>query len=165
MQATLSWLRARAENVAVALLTAMFLAFVVQVFTRYVLNDPLGWTLEACLTFWLWTVFWTSAFVLEDRDHIRFDMLYLAAGPRLRRGFALASAAAVVAGLGAALPDTLDYIAFYKIKSSATLGIRLDVVFSVYGLFAIAVILRYLARAWRMARGTPMRDIDGESRA
>ncbi len=32
--------------------------FILQIVTRYVINHPLGWTLEACLTLWLWLVFW-----------------------------------------------------------------------------------------------------------
>ncbi|TPL82638.1 TRAP transporter small permease, partial [Mesorhizobium sp. B2-3-13] len=66
MSATIRWLQARADNVAVALLAAMFIAFILQIFTRYVINDPLGWTLEVCLTTWLWLVFWSSAFVLTE---------------------------------------------------------------------------------------------------
>ncbi|MCK6453067.1 MAG: TRAP transporter small permease subunit [Alphaproteobacteria bacterium] len=165
MRGTLGWLRARADNVAVALLAAMFLSFILQIFTRYVINHPLGWTLEACLTAWLWLVFWGAAFVLGDRDHVRFDVLYMAAGKRLRRGFALASALAILAGFTASLPDSIDYITFYSIKSSATLGIRLDIVFSVYALFAVAVIVRYALRAMDLLRGRVPEATEEEPRA
>jgi TRAP-type C4-dicarboxylate transport system permease small subunit len=153
MHTTLAWLRARADNVAVALLTVMFLSFILQIVSRYILRDPLGWTLELCLTMWLWVVFWGSAFCLRDREHVKFDIFYLAAPVRLRRIFALVSALAIVAGLAAALPATLDYITFYKIKKSATLRIRLDYVFSVYAVFAVAVIARYALRALAFSRG------------
>lgn len=153
MQAAFRWLHARAENVAVGLLTVMFLSFMLQIVSRYVFNSPIGWTLELCLTMWLWLVFWTSAFCLHDRDHVRFDMLYLMANRRTRRVFAIVTAVAIAGGILAALPATLDYITFYKIKKSATLRIRLDVVFSVYAVFAVAIIARYGLRAWRFARG------------
>jgi TRAP-type C4-dicarboxylate transport system permease small subunit len=153
MSATLRWLRARADNVAVALLAAMFAAFMLQIFARYVINYPIGWTLEVCLTTWLWLVFWSSAFVLTERDHVTFDLFYLIASRRMQRVLGLVSAVAIVAGFAAALPATLDYITFYKIKKSATLHIRLDVVFSVYGMFAVSVIIRYVWHIWRLARG------------
>lgn len=153
MRPVLGWLQARAENVAAGLLAAMFLTFILQIFTRYVINHPLGWTLEACLTLWLWLVFWTAAFVLEDRDHVRFDLVQAATTRRLQRLFALVSAVAIVAGLLAALPASLDYITFYKIKRSSTLRIRLDIVFSIYGVFAVAVIVAYGLRAWAILRG------------
>jgi TRAP-type C4-dicarboxylate transport system permease small subunit len=153
VKAALGWLHRRTENVAVALLAAMFVSFLLQIVTRYVINAPLGWTLEVCLTCWLWLVFWGSAFNLEDRDHVKFDVIYVSVSRQARRALALVSAVAIVAGFLAALPATIDYITFYKIKRSATLHIRLDVVFSVYAVFAAAMIARYGIRAFTLARG------------
>lgn len=161
MQAVLKWLHARTENVAAALLALMFLTFILQIVSRYVFNNPLTWTLELCLTLWLWVVFWGAAFNLRDIDHIRFDMLYMECNKPMRRVFALVSAVAIVAGLLAALPATIDYITFYKIKKSSTLRIRLDVVFSIYGIFVVAVVTRYALRAWHLLRGG---DPDNEER-
>ena len=164
MQRALQFLRDRAENVAAAMIAAMFVLFIVQIAARYVFNAPLGWTTEACLTLWLWLVFWGGAFVLDERDHVRFDVLYLAVGAPLRRKFAIVSALAISGGLLAALPATLDYISFYKIKSSSILLIRLDIVFSIYGIFAAALVLRYGLRAWRLARGADPETLEGAPR-
>jgi len=153
MNAALDWLRARAENMAVGLLAAMFVSFILQIFFRYVVNQPLSWTLEACLLTWLWLVFWAAAFLLDDKDHVRFDIVYAGAGPRMRRIFALISAAAIVAGFVTAYPATLDFISFMKIEKSSSLGIRLDYVFSAYLVFAVAVIIRYGLRAVRLLLG------------
>jgi C4-dicarboxylate transporter DctQ subunit len=160
MSATLRWLRARADNVAAGLLAAMFVAFLLQIVSRYVFNNPIGWTQEVCLTTWLWLVFWGSAFVLDERDQVKFDVIYHWVGYRARRIFALVSAAALLMGFLASFPATLDYITFYKIKKSATLGIRLDVVFSVYGLFALAVIVRSALRILHLVRGGNLGDHD-----
>ncbi len=91
-------------------------------------------------------------------------MLYLAVGAPLRRKFAIVSALAISGGLLAALPATLDYISFYKIKSSSMLLIRLDIVFSIYGIFAAALVLRYGLRAWRLARGADPETLEGAPR-
>lgn len=160
MRATTRWLHARAENVAAALLAAMFAAFMLQIISRYVFNAPIGWTQEACLTTWLWGVFWGAAFILEERDHVKFDVLYTMTSRRTQRILALVSALAIAVGFLGALPATLDYIQFYKIKSSAMLNIRLDYVFSIYGVFAVAVVVRYGLRAWALARGTPPEVLD-----
>lgn len=152
-----NWLRNRADNVAVGLLTAMFVSFLLQIFFRYVVNQPLTWTLEANLLTWLWVVFWVSAFLLHDRDHVRFDTIYISARPPLRRAFAFISATMIVVGFGAALPATYDFISFMKIESSSSLGIRLDYVFSAYLIFAVAIIARYFVRAVRVIRGV---DVD-----
>lgn len=153
MKPATAWLRRRADDVAAGLLAVMFLAFLVQIFTRYVINYPLGWTLEVTLTTWLWLVFWGSAFCLDDRDHVKFDLFYLAGSRRTRRVLALVSTIAIMGGFLAALPATYDYITFYQIKKSATLRIRLDIVFSIYGIFAVAIIARYALRAWKLMRG------------
>lgn len=162
MRAPWNWLRARADDVAAALLAAMFMAFLLQIVTRYVFNNPLGWTQEVCVTTWLWLVFWASAFVLGENDQVKFDLLYNSVAARTRRRFAFVSAVALAAGFAASLPASLDYITFYKIKKSAMLGIRLDVVFSVYAFFAIAVVVRSILRIVRILRGGPLDDDVGE---
>ena len=80
MRRALAWLQARADDVTTALLAAMFAAFILQIFTRYVMNDPLSWTQEVCVTTWLWLVLWGSAFSLNEHDQVRFDVLYVWVG-------------------------------------------------------------------------------------
>jgi TRAP-type C4-dicarboxylate transport system permease small subunit len=156
------WLRARADDVAVLLLSAMFLAFVVQVTSRYVFNHPLGWTLEACVTLWLWTVMWGSAFCLGHDDHVRFDMVYQAVGRRLRRVFAGTAALAVVIGFACALPATWDFVSFLTIKKSATLRIPLAYVFGIYLVFMVATIALFAVRLVRLLKAGP--DVDPDAR-
>jgi C4-dicarboxylate transporter DctQ subunit len=158
------WLQARAENFAVFLMTVMFAAFVIQVFMRYAVNRPVAWTLEACLTAWLWLVLWGGAFVVKDRDHVKFDLVYVALRERGRRVLALISAIAILAAFVVSLPGALDYITFYAIKSSVSIGIRLDIVFSVYAIFAVAIIVRYGWRVAILARGVPTSVLDGDPR-
>ncbi len=160
MRAAIDWLRARADNVAVGLLTVMFFSFVLQIASRYVFDLPLGWTLELCLTTWLWLVFWEGAFILDDRDHIRFDLAYHAVGEKARRVLAIIAALGLIVGFVAALPATFGYLTFYKIKHSSTLHIRLDFVFSIYGAFAVAIVIRYAWRLWRLIRGADSQELD-----
>jgi TRAP-type C4-dicarboxylate transport system permease small subunit len=152
--------RTAATDIAALMLGGMFLVFLIQIIARYVFNAPVSWTLEACLTLWLWLVFWGGAFVLSEKDHVRFDILYDSVGRRTRRIFALVSAIAIGGGFLAALPATWSYIDFYQIKRSAVLGIRLDIVFSIYGVFAIVLIVRYLWRAVLLLRGADPNGLD-----
>jgi len=155
----LRFLHRRADNIAVILLTAMFGAFILQIFFRYVIKSPLSWTLEACLIAWLWTVFWGSAFLLKDGEHVRFDIFYLMAPKRVRRVFALISAVAIVAAFVVSFPAVWNYITFMSIEKSSVIKIRLDFLFSVYLIFAVAIIVRYAVRAYNFATG---RDPDRE---
>jgi C4-dicarboxylate transporter DctQ subunit len=149
-------LREGAEFIAAAMLAVMFLTFLLQIGGRYLLPSPLGWTVELCLMLWLWLVLWASAFCLSDKDHVSFDILYQMVNPKMQRLFAVVSCVAIVAGFLAALPADWSYITFYKIKKSATLKIRLDYVFSIYAIFAVAVIAQYSVRAFRLIRGAPL---------
>lgn len=146
------------EGMAAAMLAAMFATFLLQIFSRYVLVSPVGWTLELCLTLWVWIVFWGNAFVVRRRDHVTFDILYQAVPEGPRRVMALVSAAAIAAGLAVSLAPTWDYIDFLKIKKSATLDIPMRTVFSVYALFLIVVIIRYGWHAVHLLRGGPLDD-------
>ena len=94
---------------------------------------------------------------------MKFDVLYNLAPAKGRRVMALISAGAIVIAFAAALPATLDYIAFYRIKSSMVMGLRLDYVFSVYAIFAVAVIVYYGFRAFALLRGASPDDLDHSS--
>jgi TRAP-type C4-dicarboxylate transport system permease small subunit len=147
-----TWLKRRAEDVAAALLTAMFVAFLVQIFMRYVLNWPVGWSTEVCALAWLWIILWGSSFVLEDSEEIRFDILSHSVGARAHRVFRIISAIAVIALYAVSLPATISYISFMKVERSAYLDIRFDYLFSIYILFAGATIVRYSWVLWRSSR-------------
>ena len=49
-----TWLKRRAENILAAMLAVMFVAFIIQIVFRYLLNFPIGWTSELTLIMWLW---------------------------------------------------------------------------------------------------------------
>ncbi|MDP2574320.1 TRAP transporter small permease subunit [Vibrio penaeicida] len=138
-----NWLKKAADGIAVTMLAAMFIIFCAQIFSRYALNEPLGWSEELCLTLWLWLIFWTGAFCLKSSDHIRFDILYLSAPKKIQRAMFFLAALGIIVGFGISLAPTWDYITFYKIKKSAILKIRLDYVFSIYGVFLAVIIIRY----------------------
>lgn len=147
------WFIRIAEFIAATLLAAMFFTFLLQIFSRYVMLQPFGWTLELCLILWLWIVFFANAFIVRERDHVTFDILYLAAPRRIRQVFALISAATIVIVLLWSFLPTLDYIDWMKIRSTTTVRepltdskIPLRTIFSIYGVFLIVVSIRY---AWR----------------
>lgn len=143
------FLQDRADDVGIILLAVMFVTFIAQITWRYVINDPLGWTVEVCVTMWLWVVFWGSAFCLKDEEHVRFDMLYLMVRPKIQRIFAGISALAIVVGMAISWPGTYSAVSFLMIKKSPALRIPMAYVFSIYLLFIIVTVLTY---AWRLKK-------------
>lgn len=147
------WLRRRAENVAVALLTLMFATFILQIFFRYVLDDPLGWSEEVIITAWLWTVLWGAAFILDESEEIRFDILYSNISETTRRVFTVVTGLALVALYGISLPAAYGYVSFMKVEHSAYLHVPLDWMYSIFIVFTVASIGRYCWLVWRAVRG------------
>jgi C4-dicarboxylate transporter DctQ subunit len=149
------WLRRCAEGVSALLLLAMFLCFILQIAARYVFNYPLGWTDEASVLAWVWCTLWGAAFILRERDEVRFDIIYSTASERMRCIFTVITGIVTVALFAIALPAVVSYVTFLKVERSAYLGIRLDHLYSIYVVFSVAVIVRYAALAWRAIRGQP----------
>ena len=147
------WLRRRAENVAAAMLAVMFAAFIIQIVFRYFFNLPTGWTSELTLVMWLWLVLWGAAFVLREDEEIRFDLISGSVGRRARIGMGIVTALALVILYGLSLKPSFDYVAFMQVEKSSYLKIRMDWLFSIYVIFLVAAIVRYLWLLSQLLRG------------
>lgn len=150
------WLRRRAENVAALLIATVFITFILQIVFRYVLGLPVGWTLEVSTLAWMWAVLWGSAFVVSERDEIRFDILYSVVSPWWRRIFTVLTSLATVIIFSISLPAVIDYVTFMKVERSSYINIRLDYLFSVYIFFAVAAIIRYLWLGFMALKNAPL---------
>ena len=148
-----AWLRRRAENVAAAMLAVMFAAFIIQIVFRYFFNFPVGWAAELSVVMWLWLVLWGAAFVLRDEEEIRFDLLSASVGRRARIAMGIVSGLALVVLYGASLPATYSYVTFMKVEKASYLKVRMDWLFSIYILFLVAILARYLWRLSYLLRG------------
>jgi TRAP-type C4-dicarboxylate transport system permease small subunit len=154
------WMRRRAENVVAGLLGLMFVAFIIQIVFRYFLNFPIGWTSELSVITWLYMVLLGSAFWLKESEEVRFDLLSGSLGPRGRRVVGIVVAVAAVVLFAMAMPATVSYVAFMKVESSSYLKIRLDVLYSIYIVFALGVIVRYLWAIVSLLRGEAPEEAD-----
>jgi TRAP-type C4-dicarboxylate transport system permease small subunit len=143
-----------AEAVAAGLLAVIFVAFIVQIVLRYVFNWPVGWTTELSLVCWLWLVLFGAAFVLKDEDEIRMDLVTEHAGRRTRRVIGAIAALCVIVLFGMSLPASWSYVTFMKVEKSSYLGVRMDITYSIYIVFLVAVIARALRQLVR-GPGTP----------
>jgi TRAP-type C4-dicarboxylate transport system permease small subunit len=149
-----------AEAVAALLLAVIFVGFLIQVVFRYAFNFPVGWTADLSVAAWLWLVLWGAAFVLKDDDEIRIDLLTGAVGRRTRIAMGIVAAAAIVVLFAMSLPAAYSYVSFMKVERSSYLKIRFDWMYSIYILFAVAVIARYLWKLAFLLRGHEPATID-----
>ncbi|TMH53876.1 MAG: TRAP transporter small permease subunit [Betaproteobacteria bacterium] len=159
-RASLRPLRLLTDSVAVALMATMFVSFLLQIFFRYVLNRPLGWTEEVTVLCWLWVVLWSAALLLSDAEEVRFDIIYSAVPRGARRAFVIVSSVALVVLLAISIPATWRYIAFMKREHSAYLHMRFDILYSIYLVFVVAVIVKHVRLTVLAIRGD--REVDDE---
>jgi len=136
-------LTARGARLAASLMFAcVFVAFIYKIVMRYAAGDAVAWADEISVVLFVWIIFWANAFVVADRRQIRFDLVVRLLSPGGRRAAAIARLT-IIGGLFLwALPGVLDYIAFLWRERTPVLSLRLDFVYSCFGLFVVAVVVR-----------------------
>lgn len=182
MTAFFRWFSRASEFIAAMMMAMMFVIFMVQITIRYSarltwladavpLLDPnlYGWTLEFCLLMWVWIVFWGNAFIVRQRDHVTFDLVYTHVGATTRKWFALIAAVSICIGLLASLGPTIEKFHILRLKKTPTLSnvfgdwIRMRDVYSIYLLFLMAVALRYAFQAFNIIQGAYQAQGDEEA--
>jgi TRAP-type C4-dicarboxylate transport system permease small subunit len=154
------WLKRRAENVAALLLATVFVSFAMQIIYRYLLGWPVGWTIEVSTLAWVWLVLWGAAFIVSEKDEIRFDIIYSGVSDRTRRVLTFVTSSALVILFTVSFPAVIDYVTFMRVERASYIDVRLDYVFSVYIIFAVAAIIRHLWLCWRAIRGEALNTAD-----
>jgi hypothetical protein len=110
---------------------------------------PIGWTHEISVALWIWIVLFGSAFVVRESEEIRFDFFWAGASDRARRVMTMIMAVALIVAFGVSLPAVIDYVSFMKVEKTAYLKIRFDWLYSIYVVFAVAMIVRYCGLVYR----------------
>ena len=166
MNNLLERLRKISNFLAASMLAVLFFTFLFQIFSRYVLRSPFGWTLELCLILWVWIVFFGCAFIVRDRDHVTFDIFYYASPKKVQLVLSIISSIGVILIMGYSFLPTIDYIDWMKMRKTTTVKIPftgdkipLKYIFSIYGIFLLSVIFQYI---WKLknllTKGLPEKD-------
>ena len=95
----LEWIEDAMSFGAILLLAAITLAVCLEVFMRYVLNDPLVWVVEFSEYALLYICFLGTAWALREGNHVRVDIFLSAFSQRWRQRFGVVSS---LLGLGIA---------------------------------------------------------------
>ena len=135
-----------AEWLSVGMFFAIFVLFIAAVVMRYVFVRPIEWADEFILILFLWTTFLTEALVLTEREQVTFDVVYDMCGPAGRRGIGLVASVVVCAMFLAALPTVFGYIMFLWRERTPVMEWRLDIIFSCFMVYWVAVCVRAIAK-------------------
>jgi TRAP-type C4-dicarboxylate transport system permease small subunit len=134
-------LRMLANAVGGLLFIALFLTFLVQISARFGFNQPLPWSDELAVILYLWVILWACAFVVPEKEHVMFDLVWNSVSPATRRLMRMVGHT-LMGGLAlAAIPASWEYVHFMAREQTAVLGLSFEWVFLpfVLLLFALAV--------------------------
>ena len=136
-----------ADIVGGLLYVALFLVFVVQVTARFGFNRPLMWTDEMAVILYIWVVLWAAAFMVPEKEHVMFGLLYDFAPPNVQRAMYIAGHL-MIGGLSAwALPASWSYIHFMEREGTPVLGLPFMWVFMPFAMLLVSLIVRAI---WRI---------------
>jgi C4-dicarboxylate transporter, DctQ subunit len=124
------------------------------VFRRYVLNSPAGWTLEVSMGIQLLFGFLCAGYVLREGGHIRMEILTERIRPKLRSWLFLIDSI-----LGFCLSGVLAYYAWLMTAASYVMGSLTPMLqYPLWWLKLVIVIgfillaLQFIAETWKYSR-------------
>jgi C4-dicarboxylate transporter DctQ subunit len=172
MKSVQKWFTRGAEFIAAMALAAIFLTFLLQILFRYVpFLEPIGWSVVLISLLWVFVIFFGCAFIVREKDHVTFDVLYLAAPRPVRRVLALITAVLMIAAMVWAFPAVWETVfdnRLMNLKKIQTIripitGERIAIkwLFAPFVMLMVVVILRYLWRIYTVLRfGPPETEIE-----
>ena len=147
------WFKGAANVIGGGLFLALFAVFVLQVTARFAFNKPMAWTDEAAVILYIWVILWAAAFIVPEREHVMFDLIWSSVGRRARLVMRIAGNL-LVGGLAAvAIPGTWDYVRFMAREGTPVLNLPFMWVFLPFVFLMVALTLRCAWAIWQAVHG------------
>ena len=147
------WFKCAANIVAGGLFLALFAVFVLQVTARFAFNKPMAWTDEAAVILYIWVILWAAAFVVPEREHVMFDLIWNSVGRRTRLAMRVVGNL-LVGGLAmVAIPGTWDYVRFMAREGTPVLNLPFLWVFLPFVFLMVALTVRCAWAIWEALHG------------
>ncbi len=129
---------------------AMFLAFILQIFTRYVLGSQVEWTYEVTRLGFMWVVALGGAYASRLKGHVSFTMLYDKMSITGKALTEIISNTILIVAFAIMFFPVLEFIDFMKIKKTAVMNVPISVLYAPFIIFIISS-TAYLLRDTRVA--------------
>ena len=114
----LAWLE---DRIGTLLIYAIILLTSAQVFFRYVLNYPLGWTEEMARHLFIWGIFLGAAVVARSRDHVAVELFHGYLPLRGRKAIRVFNDVCILVFLAVIIRPALNYATYaFRLKAIAT---------------------------------------------
>lgn len=143
------WLQRSANVVGGGLFLTLFMVFIVQIAARFGFNQPLPWTDELAVILYIWVILWAAAFVVPQREHVVFDLVWNSLGRRARQVMQIVGNL-LIGGLAlVGLPASWDYVHFMAREGTPVLEVPLMWVYLPFVLLMVALVGRSAVGIWQ----------------
>ena len=115
--------------IPMAAFTMMFLLFLVSIFFRYFLNNPLGWPFEMTIIGFIYTAVLAATYVRRQGNHVKFTLVYERLSERGKLISRLLANTLVMVSFAWATPTTIEWIGFMDFKSTTFLDLSFSIVY------------------------------------
>ena len=148
-----SWLKKAADAIGGGLFLTLFIVFVIQVTARFAFNKPMAWTDEAAVILYVWVILWAAAFVVPEREHVVFDLVWNSVNRRTRQVMQIIGNL-LIGGLAlCGIPASWDYVHFMAREGTPVLGLPFMWVFFPFVLLLAALVVRSAWAIWNAIQG------------
>jgi len=120
--------------------TFLFIAFILQVFFRYVVNRPLTWTQDIIVVGFCWTVILGACYTMRRKGQVSFTMLYDQYPPKVAAWARLAGNVLIIVTFAVLVIPSVNYAIFVSFQKTAALRINYFWIFIPFTYFLLSII-------------------------
>ena len=129
-----------------ATFVGLFIAFIIQIVSRYVFRHPLVWPYELSQFGYLWTIMLGACYASRDNGHIVFSIAWESASPKVRKIYDILNYALTIVFFCLPIPATIKFYQFYMTRYSAVFNFPLGIIYFGYVPFMLITICRSSVR-------------------
>jgi TRAP-type C4-dicarboxylate transport system permease small subunit len=118
----------------------MFVAFIMQVFFRYIIRHPLTWSMEVIVVGFVWTVVFGACYTMRQRSHVKFTMIYDRLLPVPAALIRMLGNIIIVVTFASLIFATYKYSLFIGYQKTAVFRISYTFVFMPFAYFLCSII-------------------------
>lgn len=129
----------------------LFVTFIFQIFCRYILNRPIGWSYEVGLITFVWTTMFGALYAWRDGEHIVFSLVYDGRSQFGKRMFDLIGSLIVLILMALIVQPTWKFIMNQR-RMSSVLKISYKLMYFPFFVMVIGSCLRQVLNVCRATR-------------
>ena len=131
--------------IPVAMFVIMFVTFVMQIFFRYIVRQPLAWAYEVTVSCYLWLVILGACYAQREHAHVTFTLITDKMPIRGRAFCTFLGSLMIGFAFCWAFVPSYKFVMMMKMQRTSMLKIGLNIVYAPYIVF-LALMILYMLR-------------------